>query len=51
MLAKLSLMSFIYEMLEIFYFPDKKVQKFFDKYLIEKVYIYHVLADTDSTCV
>ena len=51
MLAKLSLMSFIYEMLETFYFPDTKVQKFFDKYLIEKVYIYHVLTDADSTCV
>ena len=43
-------MSFIYEMLETFCFPDEKVQKIFDKYLIEKVYIYHVLTDTDSTC-
>ena len=50
MIAKLSLMSLIYEMLEKFSFPDEKVQKIFVKYLIEKVYIYHVLTDTDSTC-
>ena len=37
-------------MLETFCFPDEKVQKIFDKCLMEKVYIYHVLTDTDSTC-
>ena len=42
MFGKLLLMSFIYEMLEAFCFPDEKVQKIFDKYLIQKVYIYHV---------
>ena len=50
MFAKLSLMSFIYEMIETFCFPDKKVQQIYDKYLIEKVHTYHVLTDTDSTC-
>ena len=50
MSAKLSLMSFIYEMLETFCFPDKKIQEIYDKYLVEKVHIYGVLTDTDSTC-
>ena len=50
MFAKLSLRSFIYEMLETFSFPDKKVQEIFQKYGIEKVHIYHVVTDTDSTC-
>ena len=50
MFAKLSLIFFIYEMLKTFCFPDKKVQKIFKKYQIEKVHIYHVLTDTDSTC-
>ena len=49
MFAKLSLMSFVYEMLETFYFPDEKVRKIYDEYLIEKVYMYHILTDTDST--
>ena len=50
MFAKLSLMSFIYEMLETFCFPDEKVQKIFDKHLIEKFYINHVLYRQHSTC-
>ena len=50
MFLKLSLMSFIYEMLETFYFPDEKVKEIYSKYLIEKVYMYHVLTDTDSIC-
>ena len=49
MFAKLSLMSFIYELMEMLCFPDKKVKKIYQKYLIEKVYMYHILADTDST--
>ena len=48
MFAKLLLMSFIYEILETFYFSDKKVREIYDWYLIEKVYIYHILTDTDS---
>lgn len=49
MFGKLSLMSFIYDMLETFCFPGNEVQKIFQKYMIEKVYIYHVLTNTDST--
>ena len=48
MFAKLSLMSFIYELIETFYFPDEIVKKIYEK--IEKVYIYHVLTDTGGTC-
>ena len=50
MFAKLTLMSFVYEMLETFCFPEKKYKNFFQKYGIEKVHIYHVLTDADSTC-
>ena len=39
MFAKLSLMSFIYEILETI----------FKKHGLEKVYIYHISTDTDST--
>ena len=49
MFAKLSLMSFVYEMLETFCFPDEKVRKIYDKYLIEKVYMYHILTDAYNT--
>ena len=49
MLAKLSLMSFIYDILETFCFPDEKVKNIYEKYQIEDVYIYDILTDTDST--
>lgn len=50
MFAKQLLISFIYELVQIFYFSDQIVQKFYQKYLIEKVYIYHVLTNTESVC-
>lgn len=50
MFAKLSLVSFIYELIETFYFRSEIVKKIYQKYLIEKVYIYYRLSDTDSTC-
>ena len=37
-------------LLKHFVFQRKKFNKSNDKYLIEKVHIYHVLTDTDSTC-
>ena len=37
-------------MLETFCFSDEKVHKIFDKYQIEKVFIYNVLTNTDRTC-
>ena len=49
MFAKLSLMSFIHEVLETFCFPDENVQAIFKKCGIEKVETYHVLTDTDSS--
>ena len=48
--AKLSLISFIYEMIETFYFPNEKAKKMFGEYKIEYVFSYHVLTDTESTC-
>ena len=48
--AKLLLISFIYDILETFSFPEKKVWEIFKKYQIERVHIYHVLTGTDSTC-
>ena len=49
MFAKLSLKSFIYNMIETFCFPDENVMEIFKKCEIERVEIFHVLTDTDST--
>ena len=49
MFGKLSLKSFIDDISEIFCFPTQVVPAIYKTYLIEKVLIYHVLTDTDST--
>ena len=49
MFAKLSLKSFIYTLVETFYFPSQLLLDIYKKYKIEKIEINHVLTDTDST--
>ena len=49
MFAKLSLMSFKYEMLETFYFPNDKTKTIYNFYGIETTLLFHVLTNTDST--
>ena len=49
MFAKLSLKSFVCEIIETFCFPNEKTKQIFKKYQIEKVEIYYILTDTDST--
>ena len=51
MFAKLSLKSFIYNLIETFCFPQKEIVDLYKKYLIEQVEILHVLTDTDSTAI
>ena len=49
MFAKRYLKSFIYDLLETFCFPQKKIVALNKKYLMEKVQFFHILTDTDST--
>ena len=49
MFAKLSLKSFVYDMIDVFYFPDEEIRKIYDFYQIEKCFLYQNLTDTDST--
>lgn len=49
MFAKLSLKSFVYEVVETFCFQKKHVKKIYEKYKIERVEIFYILTDTDST--
>ena len=49
MFAKLSLMSFTYEMFETFYFPNDKTKIIYNSYSVEKILPYHILTDSDST--
>ena len=51
MFAKLSLKSFIYLLVELLSFPEENslVQGIYSRYMIEKIFVYHVLTDIDST--
>ena len=49
MFAKLSIKSFVYDMIDVFCFPNQQIQSIYDKYQIEKCFLYQNLTDTDST--
>ena len=49
MFAKLSIKSFVYDMIDVFCFPNTDIQSIYDSYHIEKCFLYQNLTDTDST--
>ena len=49
MFTTLSLKSFIYHLVENFYFPSQLVLNIHKKYKIEKIEINHILTDNNST--
>ena len=49
MFAKLSLKSFIYDVIETFVFPNATTKEIYNRNDIEYVYVYQILTDTDST--
>ena len=53
MSAKLSLKLFIYSLAELLTFPEENaiVQEIYDEYLIERILVFHIPTDTDSTSI
>ena len=49
MFAKLSIKSFVYDMIDVFCFPNDEIQQIYDHYQIERCFLYQNLTDTDST--
>ena len=48
--AKTSLQSFVYDMIDIFMYPEEEeVKKIFEKYKVNTCKLYQNLTDTDST--
>ena len=45
MFSKVLIKSFVYDMIDVFRFPDQKTQEIYQKYQIEKCYIYQNLTD------
>ena len=48
MFSKISLKAFVYDMIDIFCFPDSQIQEILAQNEIIKCYIYLILTDTDS---
>ena len=48
MFSKISLKSFVYDIIDVFCFPDNAVSEIYEKNEIVKVFIYLILTDTDS---
>ena len=48
MFSKISLKSFVYDVIDIFCFPDNIISEIYEKNDIIKVFIYLILTDTDS---
>ena len=49
--AKISLNSFIYDLIKTLHFPSKNLKKNYDKHMIRRTFSNHLLIDTDSTSV
>ena len=49
MFCKVSIKSFVYDLIDVFMFPDLKIQEIYQRYQVEKCYVYQNLTDTDST--
>ena len=49
MFATISLKSFMYDMIDVFCFPNEEIKQIYDYYQIEKCFLYQNLTDTDST--
>ena len=51
MFSKVSIKSFVYDLIDVFMFPTQKIQEIYQKYQVEKCYLYQSLTDTDRTSV
>ena len=51
MFAKVSIKSFVYDIIDVFVFPDETTKSIYEKYKIKKCYVYQNLTDTDNTSI
>ena len=49
MFVKLSLKSFVYDMIDVSCFPDETIREIYNRYQIQKCFLYQNLTDTNST--
>ena len=51
MFRKVSIKTFVYNLIDVFMFPNEEIQKIYAEFNIERCYLYQNLTDTDSTSI
>ena len=51
MFSKVSIKSFVYDIIDMFVFPNEEIKKNYQKYKINKCLVEQNLTDTDSTSI
>ena len=51
MFSKTSFQSFVYDLIDVFMFPEEDVKKVYENNKIEKCFLFQNLTDIDSTSV
>ena len=49
MFSKLSIKSFVYDLIDVFMFPNQEIKKIYEKYKINKCYMFQNVTDIDSS--
>ena len=49
MFSKVSIKSLVYDLNDVFMFPNQEIQEIYQQYQVNKCYLYQNLTDTDST--
>ena len=49
MFSKLSIKSFVYDLIDVIMFPNEETKQIYKKYKINRCYLYQNLTETDST--
>ena len=49
MFSKVSIKSFVYDLIDVFMFPNQEIQEIYQKYQVDQCYVYQNLTGADST--
>ena len=49
--SKVSIKSLVYDLIDVFMFPNADIKKIYDEYNVQKCYLYQNLKDTDNSSV
>ena len=49
MFSKVSIKSFVYDLVDVFVFPNHDIQEIYQQYQVNRCSLYQNLTDTDST--